>query len=177
MNTDPGVPIIPGDPATPVYRRKRSITDPSDSEVQSSWHVHPLSASVAGVGIVALLVGLLLFTASRNQTPVAIASPSPSPSPVIQYVEVPVTVDTTEATTTSTMITDGAWTIGVDFPAGKYRTTSPVDPNCYWEIDKSGTNGGTIINNDIPGGGRPTVTLKAGQDFRTRDCGTWTKSS
>ena len=72
-------------------------------------------------------------------------------------------------------IDDGTWTVGIDFAAGKYRTTATVGSSCYWGIYKSGTNGDEIIANDIPGGGRPTVTLKAGQDFKTQRCGTWEK--
>lgn len=69
-------------------------------------------------------------------------------------------------------IEDGTWTVGTDFPAGRYRTTAPAGGDCYWAILRSGTNGGDIINNNL-GGGRPVVTLKSGQDFETRNCGTW----
>jgi hypothetical protein len=47
--------------------------------------------------------------------------------------------------------------------------------NCYWGIYKSGANGSDIIDNHI-GGGNLRITLKAGQDFRTERCGTWTKT-
>ncbi|MCG2621411.1 hypothetical protein LVY72_05710 [Arthrobacter sp. I2-34] len=72
-------------------------------------------------------------------------------------------------------IHEGTWTVGVDIAAGTYRTTDAVDSDCYWGIYTSGTNGDDIIANDIPGGGRPTVTLSKGQDFNTTRCGTWTK--
>lgn len=70
-------------------------------------------------------------------------------------------------------ITDGTWTVGEDFPAGSYRTTGS-GPDCYWSIYKSGTNQSDIIDNHI-GAGNLRVTLKAGQDFETERCGTWTK--
>ena len=70
---------------------------------------------------------------------------------------------------------DGTWTVGVDIAAGTYRTTDTVGSTCYWGIYTSGTNGDDIIANDIPGGGRPTVTLSKGQDFNSTRCGTWTK--
>lgn len=72
-------------------------------------------------------------------------------------------------------IREGTWTVGVDIAAGTYRTTDSVGSTCYWGIYTSGTNGDDIIANDIPGGGRPTVTLAKGQDFNTTRCGTWEK--
>jgi hypothetical protein len=72
-------------------------------------------------------------------------------------------------------IREGTWTVGVDIAAGTYRTTGSVGSTCYWGIYTSGTNGDDIITNDIPGGGRPTVTLSKGQDFNTTRCGTWEK--
>jgi len=84
-------------------------------------------------------------------------SPTPPPAPAVPSIE------------------DGTWTVGVDFPAGAYRTTTNVAADCYWKISKSGSNGADIIQNDFPGGGRPQVTLKVGQDFTTNRCGTWHK--
>jgi len=73
-------------------------------------------------------------------------------------------------------IEDGVWTIGVDFPAGSYRTTANVSSRCYWEISKTGGAGVMdIVQNDLPGGGRPQVTLKRGQTFKTDNCGKWRK--
>lgn len=72
-------------------------------------------------------------------------------------------------------IDEGVWTVGLDVPAGTYRVTAPVDDDCYWAITKSGSNGEDIIANDIVSGGRPTVTLKKGQDFESARCGTWEK--
>jgi len=72
-------------------------------------------------------------------------------------------------------IEDGTWTVGVDMPAGTYRTTTNVSADCYWKISKTGSNGDDIIKNDFPGGGRPQVTLKVGQDFQSERCGTWHK--
>lgn len=74
----------------------------------------------------------------------------------------------------ATTIEDGTWTVGLDIAAGTYRPRDPAPSDCYWKISKSGTNGADIIQNDI-GGGRPTVSLKVGQDFTTNRCGTWVK--
>ncbi|MHA7265682.1 hypothetical protein ACX8Z9_04760 [Arthrobacter halodurans] len=71
-------------------------------------------------------------------------------------------------------IGNGTWTVGMDIAAGTYRTDSPVDSDCYWAILRTGTNG-DIEENDIPGGGRPSVRLSEGQDFKSNRCGTWTK--
>lgn len=72
-------------------------------------------------------------------------------------------------------ITEGTWTVGSDIQPGRYRTSAPVSEGCYWEIDRSGTNGSSIVQNDLPTGGYPTITLSVGQDFTTKDCGNWLK--
>lgn len=77
---------------------------------------------------------------------------------------------------TSPGISDGVWTVGVDLPAGRYRTTANVNSRCYWQISRTGGDPvADVISNDIPGGGRPSVTLKVGQDFKTDNCGTWVR--
>ncbi|MEV7132117.1 hypothetical protein AB0N24_04430 [Arthrobacter sp. NPDC093128] len=70
---------------------------------------------------------------------------------------------------------DGTWTVGSDVEPGTYRAAAAVGSTCYWGIYRSGSNGGDIIENDIPGGGRPVVTLSAGQDFNSTRCGKWEK--
>lgn len=74
------------------------------------------------------------------------------------------------------VIQDGQWEVGVDLPAGTYKVTTAVDPDamCYWKITQTGKPD-NIIDNDIVKGGLPTVTVKAGQDFATEDCGTWAR--
>jgi hypothetical protein len=83
-------------------------------------------------------------------------------------------LDGAEAEQAANTVSDGIWTVGVDIEPGTYRATD-VGEDCYWGIYKSGTNGDEIINNDIPGGGNPTVTLSEGQDFESARCGEWTK--
>ncbi len=80
-----------------------------------------------------------------------------------------------EAEQEQNSVAGGIWTVGSDIKAGTYRTKEAVGSNCYWAVLKSGTNGSDIIDNAIPGGGRPTVTVKKGQDFETVRCGTWVK--
>lgn len=84
-------------------------------------------------------------------------------------------VGTAEAEAEANAVSDGTWTVGEDIKAGTYRTTSNVGARCYWGIYRSGSNGGDIIENDIPGGGKPTVKLSKGQDFKSSNCGDWQK--
>ncbi|GAA0921100.1 hypothetical protein Vau01_009690 [Virgisporangium aurantiacum] len=70
-------------------------------------------------------------------------------------------------------IEEGTYSVGVDIQPGTYRAIG-AGSDCYWAITKSGTNGSDIIDNHI-GGGNLTVTLKAGQDFTSQRCGTWSK--
>lgn len=67
---------------------------------------------------------------------------------------------------------DGVWTVGVDIEPGTYRATD-VSDDCYWAILVTGSNGSDIVENDIPGGGNPTVTLQEGWDFESSRCGEW----
>jgi hypothetical protein len=80
-----------------------------------------------------------------------------------------------EKTKAANTIGDGTWTVGTDIEPGTYRAAAAVGSTCYWGIYRSGSNGGDIIENDIPGGGRPVVTLSAGQDFNSTRCGKWEK--
>ena len=82
-------------------------------------------------------------------------------------------VTKTEDAIAAATITEGTWSVGRDIQPGTYVTKEPVTGSCYWAIYRGGTNGGDIVDNDIVKGGRPTVTLKAGQDFRTSRCGSW----
>jgi hypothetical protein len=80
-----------------------------------------------------------------------------------------------EKTKAANTVSDGTWTVGTDIEPGTYRAAAAVGSTCYWGIYRSGSNGGDIIENDIPGGGRPVVTLSAGQDFNSTRCGKWEK--
>jgi hypothetical protein len=84
-------------------------------------------------------------------------------------------VAATEQQIAATSIGEGTYTVGRDVEPGTYRAKEAVSSDCYWEITKSGTNGSDIVENDIPGGGFPTVTLKAGEDFTNHGCGTFIK--
>lgn len=84
-------------------------------------------------------------------------------------------VTAAEKTKAANTIKEGTWTVGVDIEAGTYRVNADVSSSCYWGIYRTGSNGSDIIDNDIVSGGRPSVTLSAGQDFNTSRCGSWSK--
>lgn len=70
-------------------------------------------------------------------------------------------------------VTSGTWQVGKDIEAGTYRANSQVSSQCYWEITVN--NGADIVQNDIPGGGYPQVTVSDGQQLKLQDCGTWSR--
>ncbi|MBO1268698.1 hypothetical protein [Arthrobacter cavernae] len=80
-----------------------------------------------------------------------------------------------EKTKAANTVGDGTWTVGTDITPGTYRAAADVGSGCYWGIYASGSNGSNIIDNDLPGGGRPTVALSVGQDFKSSRCGKWEK--
>lgn len=80
-----------------------------------------------------------------------------------------------EKTKAANTIGDGTWTVGTDVGPGTYRAAADVGSSCYWGIYATGSNGSNIIDNDLPGGGRPSVALSAGQDFKSSRCGKWEK--
>lgn len=70
-------------------------------------------------------------------------------------------------------ISDGVWQVGKDIDAGTYRATSEVGSHCYWSVTVSGSD--DIVQNDIPGGGYPQVSVSDGQQLKLQNCGTFTK--
>jgi hypothetical protein len=72
-------------------------------------------------------------------------------------------------------IREGTWTVGVDIAPGTYRANADITDSCYWGIYVTGSNKSDIVDNDIVTGGRPSVTLSAGQDFESKRCGSWSK--
>lgn len=153
--------------------------------------LHPLV--IAGIVLAVLLVvcgggivALGLLTAGQDKAPAApvVGSPpgdtpsaglstaAPSLSPAVKAPPV-ATTKAAPPPPAKIVIDDGTWTIGEDFPPGKYVVTG-APSTCYWEITKAGTNGADIISNGL-GPGNLRVTLKTGQEFSSDDCGTWVK--
>lgn len=82
-------------------------------------------------------------------------------------------VTVTEEQIAAKSVGEGVWTVGIDIEPGTYRTDAPLLGECYWEITPAGSS--DIIDNDIPTGGYPTVTLQDGQSFTNQGCGTFVK--
>lgn len=70
-------------------------------------------------------------------------------------------------------IGDGVWQVGRDIDAGTYRATREVGSRCYWSISNPVTD--DILQNDLPGGGFPEVTVSDGQQLKIANCSTFTK--
>jgi hypothetical protein len=136
------------------------------------------------VALAALLVGIAIGAASADgdgssTTAVTAGGSTASalPAPTVTVTEEVPGPETTATVTAEPagpehVIEEGQWEVGADIKPGRYKVIDPVTGNCYWKISPTG-NPGDIIDNDIVTGGKPTVTLKQGQDFTNRGCGTW----
>lgn len=123
------------------------------------------------LGAVCCGIGLATSKSSTEKEPAPVATTAAVQSPAAPVKTEAVKTEAPKAPT----ITDGTWTVGEDFPAGTYKTAGSTG-SCYWAIYTSGKNQSfdSLIDNHS-GGGNLRVTLKAGQDFETKRCGTWTK--
>src|SRR6476469_5659905 len=119
-----------------------------------------------------------LGSATGGDSPTKALSPLPAASTVTKIVKEPAPAVSTVTVTKEVQvpppapkdqISDGTKSVGPDIPPGTYRVVGAGD-QCYWAITKTGSNGGSIVNNHI-GGGNLTVTLQVGQDFETQRCG------
>jgi hypothetical protein len=162
MQSPPAAPYMPPPPP-----RKRGLSMVTVSLLLAGLII------MCGLGIV--VVGLMASAKTPEPLP-------PPASPVVSNTGSPSVHLSTAAPTKATAqptaparvtIPDGTWTIGEDYPAGKYAATG-TDSVCYWETVRSGTNGQDLLSNGT-GPGNLRVTLKAGQDFHSQNCGTWVK--
>ena len=122
-----------------------------------------LAVAAVVAGVLVLICAVAVF--ANRDTP---ASPAPSPATLGPTPEAPVYP-------TLTTIQDGTWTVGVDMPAGTWRTDREVDVNCYWVVTVTGSNGTEQVSAGRVGGGHATVPVEVGQDFYSEQCGTWSK--
>lgn len=84
-------------------------------------------------------------------------------------------VSKVEQQVAATTLKDGhVYTVGSTMEAGTYQANA-TGGSCYWAIYTSGTNYSDIVENDYGSMGSITVTVSAGQDFRSSKCGDWTK--
>ena len=137
-----------------------------------------LALVAAGALVVGCCGGFGIATVGQPEAATVTVS-SPSPYRVTEYVTAspspaPPAAAASPTKAAAPTIEDGVWIVGVDFPAGTYRTTEAVS-DCYWGIYKAETNQSDIIDNDIVDGGRPTVVLRKGHEFKSSRCGTWTR--
>jgi Protein of unknown function (DUF2510) len=78
-------------------------------------------------------------------------------------------------TTPTSVIKDGDWVVGDEVEPGTYETVGAK--LCYWSRNRDATGDlRTIIANDNVDG-PTTVTISAGEMFRSSRCGTWMKVS
>jgi len=98
---------------------------------------------------------------------------------IVAVVETVVTVDTVEPTQAYTetpsvpSFVDGTWIVGVDIPAGTYKTDG--SDTCYWErLSGFGGTFDEIIANDNPDGQVVVTILPIDKGFVSKRCGIWT---
>jgi hypothetical protein len=56
--------------------------------------------------------------------------------------------------------------------------TDGINSLTDWQSERSNLHaklGASLVTENIVSGGRPSVTLSAGQDFKTSRCGSWLK--
>lgn len=122
-----------------------------------------------GTGLLGLVLGAVAGAAGK-----------PTPTPIVASPPKPVTVTVTVTQTVTpsaprAAVGDGVHLVGTDLAPGVYRTADTMT-KCSWTIRTPGTNGSDVIDSGNAAGGRPEVTLKAGQRFTSSGCGTWTRT-
>jgi hypothetical protein len=131
------------------------------------WHTVVIAA------VTALIVGDI-FGSSGDDT--ASTTEPTATVTTTETAKAPATEKTTKPQSESTM-GEGTYEIGVDAKPGRYKTRVPEDSNCYWERlkdDRGGFNS-IIANDNVNPGARVSITVKRGEFFNSKDCGTWTK--
>jgi hypothetical protein len=181
----PGPPSAAAEQIAP-YTPPPYLSAATTSNTRALWIIGIAVFGIVGLAVLAVGFGL----AVTNRHPAS----GPPVDTSSRHVPSPETVPTAAATTTTTATTvavptrpappkptaatvaDGTWIVAADIPAGVYRTTDAAT-TCFWEIRKTGTDGSNfsdVVDNQL-GAGPWTVKLRAGQDFETDGCGTWTK--
>lgn len=157
-------------PAVTAARKPRSITTGGWLAI-GGGAVGAILVVVCAVGALASIGSGLPDQSHNNNHPYD--PPVPTDTAPVSIPSLSPAATQAAAPPPSPTISEGTWSVGVDFPAGTYRAVG-AGSSCYWKITKSGSNDADIVNNHL-GGGNLTVTLSAGQDFTTEQCGTWTK--
>lgn len=161
----------------------------SGTASRTAGHVSPTGGDAkARVGVVLAAIfaaGVVAGTVLVGATAATVDAlrPDPAPAPTVTATATvtapPAPAPTVTATTTATVTAppapartpapfpDGSWIVGTDIGAGMYRATPATV--CVW-VHSSGT---ATRNGKAGLGDRVTVTLTAGDMFRTSGCGTW----
>lgn len=125
------------------------------------------------VGGISLFVGVIMGygmaanndAANTSNAVSAVTSAPQKPAPVAKAPEKP--------KGPATSFPDGVWLVGTDIAPGTYRTKVNVTGMCYWSVGKPSAD--LPDKNDVVQGGRPTVTMTTGKEFKSQGCGDWVK--
>ena len=140
------------------------VTHAAPARPRRRW---PLAAGCGVLGVVVgVMIGAVGDTAAVSTPGRAVTAPAAAEAgPADKAAPEP-----------ASLIEEGTWVVGEDFPAGTYRTTARVAEGCYWQVSRGGSNGQDILANAIETGGRPRVRLRRGQEFETAGCGAWARA-
>ena len=165
----------------PQYGPPGPMPQPQPPKKKRAWLVPTV------VGVVAFGLGSAIGGAGNASTT---ADPQ-APNPTITITETeagptetvtakaPAPKPTSKPKTAATLV-EGMNEIGVDAPAGRYKTIVPEDSlNCYWERakDDKGDFKSIIANENLDPGARGSVTVRKGEFFKSTGCGTWRRVS
>jgi hypothetical protein len=127
---------------------------------------------------VALSIGGLIGGGGDSSTTAAPTATVTATETVEPASKAPEVKKTTEPESESTM-DEGTYEIGVDAKPGQYKTRVPENSSgCYWERlkdDRGGLNS-IIANDNVNPGARVSITVKRGEFFNSKDCGTWARA-
>lgn len=136
-------------------------------------------AFFGAIAFVLCAIGTLLVT-KGNADPA-----TPTPGRVVGSAaataakKVPASGKATTTVPPMVKVGQGTWEVGVDVPAGKYKTKGAIEGPlmlCYWDVrmgSEDGKIGAQGVKNQANAQG--LVTLKKGQFFTTSGCQDWTK--
>lgn len=107
-------------------------------------------------------------------------APSASSVPIETFVQAcpefaPLLADMDARVAAGELFEAGVYEVGVDVPAGTYKTTGTDIKDCYWSRT---TGGGDIIDNDFVGYAPAgvTIAIRAGEGLEVSDnCGLWVR--
>lgn len=136
--------------------------------------------AIGALMLIGMCAGALSAAVGKKPNPAPTETVTVTPTVTKTASKPPVQTKAADPTKTPKPVTtirgDDLLQIGDDVPAGTYRAVEPIEPGqmCYWK-KSSDAEGSDIIDNNLPTGGRPQVTLKKGQWFTSQGCPDWAK--